>query len=350
MNHLKPILISFCFLFCVSFVQGQDAHFSQYNASPLYLNPGMTGVFGGNYRATAIYRSQWNSVLEGEAVPLFRTIAASYDMRFNKGIGKYDAFGVGVMLFHDKAGESKFSTNQVNFSFAYMKALNRHANNFISFGIQAGAANRNMKGDLRFGNQFDGEGFNPALPSNEVSDFGNFTFFDINMGAFWYYAPKKRVNYFAGLFAYHINRPSQSFFGGNEAKMFMKSGLNAGVQFPIASQVDFIPTILIMKQGPSFQTNLGASIKWLFDSGRPIGNAFYFGPQYRIVRGIDGIVNSEALILVGKMDYENFTFGLSYDLNFSDLTDATNSRGGFEASVIYIGSFRKKNKVFCPRF
>jgi len=64
----------------------QDPHFSQYTASPLYLNPAMTGVFGCNYRLTMIYRSQWSSVLRDEAVPMFRTTGASYDMRFNKNI------------------------------------------------------------------------------------------------------------------------------------------------------------------------------------------------------------------------------------------------------------------------
>jgi type IX secretion system PorP/SprF family membrane protein len=349
-NFFKTLFLSVVFASTALVANAQDPHFSQYNASPLYLNPGMTGVFACNYRFSVIYRSQWNSILKDESVPMFRTLAASYDMRFNKGIWKGDGFGIGMMFYNDRAGESRFGTNQLNFSFSYLKALNRQRNNFLSLGFQGGAAQRNMNGDLRFGNQFDGEGYNPALPSQEVVNFGNFMFFDINAGAFWYYAPKKRINYYAGLFAYHLNRPSQSFYGGNEAKMFMKYGINGGLQFPLAAQVDLLPQLMFMKQGPATETNLGVLIKWFFDASTPTGNAFYFGPHYRIVRGIDSPVNSESLILVGRMDINSFTVGLSYDLNFSQLTDASNARGGFEISAQYIGCFKKKNKLFCPRF
>jgi hypothetical protein len=36
------------------------------------------------------------------------------------------------------------------------------------------------------------------------------------------------------------------------------------------------------------------------------------------------------------MDYRNFNVGISYDVNTSKLIAATNRRGGFELSVIYI--------------
>jgi type IX secretion system PorP/SprF family membrane protein len=351
MNQVFKILVITAILsLSVLGAKAQDPHFSQYWANPLYLNPAQTGMFGCNYRFAAIYRSQWNSVLKNEAVPMYRTIGASYDMRFNKGIWRKDAIGVGLMFYNDKAGESKFGTNQLNFSFAYLKALGYQAKNYLSIGFQAGAAQRSMNGDLRFGNQFDGEGYNPALPSGEVVNFGNFMFFDINAGAFWYYAPKKRTNVYAGAYVYHLNRPSQSFYGGNDAKMYMKYGFHGGAQFPLAAQVDLLPGLMVMKQGPAVETNIGTMVKWFFDAGSPVGNAFYFGPYYRIVRGIDSPLNSEALILAAKMDYWNFTFGVSYDLNFSQLTDASNARGGFEVSAIYIGCFKKKNKLFCPRF
>jgi type IX secretion system PorP/SprF family membrane protein len=347
---VKVALLSAVIVMTDFIAKAQDPHFSQYWANPLYLNPAQTGMFGCNYRFVGIFRSQWNSILKDEAVPMYRTVGASFDMRFNKGIWRNDAIGAGLMFLNDRAGESRFGTNQLNFSFAYLKAFGYQAKNYLSFGFQAGAAQRSMNGDLRFGNQFDGEGYNPALPSGEVVNFGNFMFFDINAGLFWYYAPKKRTNVFAGAFAYHLNRPSQSFYGGNEAKMFMKYGLHGGAQFPLAAQVDLLPGLLFMTQGPAIETNIGTMVKWFFDAGTPTGNAFYFGPYYRIVRGIDAPLNSEALILAARMDYGNFTFGASYDLNFSQLTDASNARGGFEVSAQYIGCFKKKNKVFCPRF
>lgn len=339
----------------------QDPRFSQYNASPLILNPGMTGLFNGSYRVAAIYRSQWRSILGDEAVPLFRTFSGSYDMRFS-GIGQMnDAFGVGAVFLTDKAGEAEFGTNQVNLSFAYHKSLSKDANHYITLGIQAGAAQRGLNyNNLRFGNQFDGEGFNPVLNSGEVIGDDNFMFFDVNAGLMWYYASKKnkgRFNTYAGFSMGHLNTPNQSFYEGQNADLPMKYTATAGASIPLGkrSQVDVLPTVMVLKQGPAFEMNFGALARVFFDRSDPQGNAFYVGPYYRIV-GRDNVTDkggiaSEALILAARLDYESFTLGLSYDLNFSELTNATNTRGAFEISLAHIGSFKKKPKSgLCPKF
>ena len=46
---------------------GQDLHFSQHYASPLHLNPAMTGVFDFDFkdkdlRLSSIYRQQWRTI------------------------------------------------------------------------------------------------------------------------------------------------------------------------------------------------------------------------------------------------------------------------------------------------
>ena len=73
-----------------------DPHFSLFNSAPMLLNPAMTGAFSCNYRLTAIYRSQWGSVLANESVPMFSTPSASIDFRTNKAFMQGDAFGFGA--------------------------------------------------------------------------------------------------------------------------------------------------------------------------------------------------------------------------------------------------------------
>jgi len=44
---------------------------------------------------------------------------------------------------------------------------------------------------------------------------------------------------------------------------------------------------------------------------------------------------------------------VSYDINTSSLTAATNDKGGFEISLTYIGLFsliNEKPVLFCPRY
>jgi len=67
-----------------------------------------------------------------------------------------------------------------------------------------------------------------------------------------------------------------------------------------------------------------------------------------------GVRVSDAYIFMAGMKYNNWLFGLSYDVNSSDLSTATNSQGAIEFSVIYKDIIipGKKNiplSVPCPR-
>ena len=53
----------------------QDPNFSQFFASPLTLNPALTGKFDGVYRVAGNYRNQWPTINNA-----FRTYTASFDM------------------------------------------------------------------------------------------------------------------------------------------------------------------------------------------------------------------------------------------------------------------------------
>ncbi|TVR82619.1 MAG: type IX secretion system membrane protein PorP/SprF [Chitinophagaceae bacterium] len=352
-KSLSIILILLCSVVFTSEVKAMDPHFSQYNATPLNTNPAMTGVFSGNYRVSGIYRSQWSSVLRDESVPMFRTFSAAVDFRLNSGLDDHDAFGVGLVFLSDKAGESEFGTNYAGLSFSYIKNLSQRGNNFITAGFQAGAAQRSINFDnLRWGNQFDGEGFNPGLSSGETNISDNYMFYDLSGGIFWYYVQERRTNYYAGFSMYHINQPVQSFYDASEVRLYSRLSFHTGMQFQIADQVDMLPSLMMMVQGPAFETMIGTYFKFLFETHIPDGNAFYIGPFYRMVNGTEGVINSESLVLAARVDYGQFNFGFSYDLNFSRLTAATNSRGGFEASLVYIGAFpeSRAKTIYCPRF
>src|SRR6266516_4793846 len=88
---------------CVALVMvsiAQDPNFSQFFASPLTLNPALTGKFDGVYRIAINYRNQWPTIFNA-----FRTYTVSADMGILKNrIPEYDQFGVGVIGFADEAG------------------------------------------------------------------------------------------------------------------------------------------------------------------------------------------------------------------------------------------------------
>jgi hypothetical protein len=57
----------------------QDPNFSQFFASPLTLNPALTGKFDGVYRFAANYRNQWPTISNA-----YTTMTASIDMGIMK--------------------------------------------------------------------------------------------------------------------------------------------------------------------------------------------------------------------------------------------------------------------------
>ncbi|MCC6283561.1 MAG: type IX secretion system membrane protein PorP/SprF, partial [Saprospiraceae bacterium] len=130
----KPIflLVTLLAVFSPS-LQAQDPRFSQYYASSWNLNPAMTGIFDGRWRATVNYRDQWNSFLSPNP---FRTYAASFETRFNVGANDdYAAFGLGAM--HDEAGTARFVQNKVQLGGAFLKQLSggRYSNeHYLSAG------------------------------------------------------------------------------------------------------------------------------------------------------------------------------------------------------------------------
>jgi Type IX secretion system membrane protein PorP/SprF len=64
---VKIILTAtFAFLGMSLSLFAQDPQFVQFYASPLQLNPAMTGVHPGKWRVIANYREQWNSILDSK--------------------------------------------------------------------------------------------------------------------------------------------------------------------------------------------------------------------------------------------------------------------------------------------
>ena len=75
----------------------QDVHTTQFYASPLTLNPALTGGFDGQLRASLNYRDQWRGLLPSP----FVTTSASLDFRFPLAFGgrdNGDAASVGVVF------------------------------------------------------------------------------------------------------------------------------------------------------------------------------------------------------------------------------------------------------------
>jgi len=338
-----------------------DPHFSQFYAAPMLLNPAMTGAFSCNYRFSAIYRSQWGSVLQNESVPMFSTPSASIDFRTNKAFMQGDAFGFGAYFLNDRAGESKFSTTRVGLSIAYHKSLDRRNEHFLSLGFTTAMWDRGIDySGLQFPDQNHGGVYDPGIPTGEYLVNNNFLFWDVSLGLMYTgkFGRRARASGYIGFALDHINTPNESFLGDQSVRLPMKYTVHAGYRFPLSHRFDLQPKAIYLRQGVSNELDMGADVRILFDEREREGNNFRFGAQFRMVGGDpsaawhDGILNPESAIINAGVEFSGVNFSAAYDINVSQLVKGTNSYGAFELAVSYVGCFNKRRPatIFCPKF
>ncbi len=317
----------------------QDIHFSQYQHTPLWVNPAFAGQTQGDMRLIANYRNQWSSV----TVP-YQTMALSYDTRIPKYFGRSCSyFGGGILLMNDQAGDSEFRTTTAQLALAYHQSLSKKGKpSYLSLGVNVGGTQMGLKPDkLYFDNQFNGEGFDTGLSNGEVLDRTSFFYLDISAGLNFSIALGKKSGISLGVGAYHLNQPNVSFLGDSAEKLYSRlvvqgSGvISINEDFPIS----FIPSLVFMAQGPHQEFTSSLLLKWSASEEFSL----YLGAGYR---------GGDAFIPMLRIDYKTVALAVSYDLNSSDLSKVSNSNGGMEVSLLFQPNiFNEKQdcqSIFCP--
>ena len=342
-NKLKALfllLTANCLLPTISF--SQDIHFSQYNFSPLTLNPALTSAYK-DIQATLHYKDQWNSM------NAYKTASATFEIKlgqpnwvkvdrltgaFKQKLAKGLAFGLNA--FSDKAGDGKMKQTQANLSIAYHARLNEH--NTLSAGLMGGFGQRSIVPEgLRWNNQYASGSYDPTISSGENFSKQSFVYGDYNMGLLWSYGDasryatandQKHIN--AGISLGHLNSPGLSFVSTDAERLDWKWTAHANSLIGIKNSLYSVgPSILFMQQGPLREITFGALVKYKFKeeskyTGYVRGAAISAGCYYR---------NKDAVIPYLLLEVDAYSLGLSYDTNISGLKTATAGRGGFEITL-----------------
>lgn len=296
----------------------QDIHFSQFWASPMNINPSLTGQFDGDYRFIGNQRTQWKSV----TVP-YMTVGLSADAH---NVLDQEDLGAGLSFYYDQAGDSRFKTVHLNLSGSYTLHLDEDSLHHLALGVQTGMTNRNIDyTDLRFDNQYNGLFYDPSLAHNEIFARESRTYLNFNLGGTYYYILGDRKSISAGFAFYNLTAPKQSFFNNDDILLDIRMNFHANAQLKLTDEMDLLPGLLFSKQGKMQELLVGSSVRYTL-SNNPY-RALYAGLWVR---------NKDAGYLHLGMDYDDWNVGVSYDFNFSGLVPASNARGGLEISVIYI--------------
>src|ERR1043165_2694939 len=104
---LKTITINLAFVAAIQNTKAQDIHFSQFFEAPLLRNPALAGLFSGDVRFQAVYRTQWQSV----TVP-YQTGSLNGEFKLPVGKGN-DFLTIGGEILYDKAGTIAMTATHV---------------------------------------------------------------------------------------------------------------------------------------------------------------------------------------------------------------------------------------------
>jgi type IX secretion system PorP/SprF family membrane protein len=322
----------------------QDVHFTQFNMSPLTINPAFTGMHNGLWRASAIYRNQWNSV----TVP-FTTTGVSIDAPLYRAVGSNTYLSGGLNFFSDKSGDGNLMNNTIMGSVAYHKGFGYNDNKVLSVGMQAGYAQKSIDlSRLYFADEFKNGGYNLGTTSEILNNKINS--FLANLGVNWSHGVSEKFAYQIGAAAYNLNQPLETFqkrTPNSQVGLGMRINTQLGAIWNVTDRVSLSPAVLYQSQTNATELVAGSEVKYRVgdEDVRSVASNVFLGGWTR---------TGDAVLITGGLEMKGFRFGVGYDLTSSKLKTASSGVGSFEVGLQYIQpnplDFAKKIFFPCARF
>lgn len=346
---MKKILLSLTSLLCITAVNAQDAHFTQYFASPSTLNPAQTGLTNSDWRASANFRNQWYSISNNPYV----TASASFDMPILKGkLPEGDALGIGVSVLYDKAGTGALTNTSPALSIAYHKAFGSEKQHRMSFGIQGAYVSKSINfSKLIFEDEIDYSRSDAYLPNTTAEVFNaDVAYPDFNAGLLYTGQLTEKASVYFGGSYFHITKPSENYSKTSNFSTAINNRISVygGGSFMLNDKTVAYLSTMYQKQGPATEYLIGGAVGFILNPlhNEEIKNTiFYVGAWYRYGDAIAPYVGFE---------FSKMQIGFSYDVNMSEAQIATGGEGAFEFSLIYNGAITKnpvrKYNFACPKF
>ncbi|MBK9336846.1 MAG: PorP/SprF family type IX secretion system membrane protein [Lewinellaceae bacterium] len=325
--YARHVLFFVLLLSSGNYLSAQDIHFSQFGNSPLNLNPGLNGVFGGDIRFVGNYRSQWRGV----PVP-YSTFSGSIENKIYHKPNRYDRYFTGGLLLHyDRQGTLELTSLQIGIPIGLTMPLAK--NQFLSLGVTPAFGQRSFDTDhWTFDAQFVDCLFDPTASTRESGSLfsDNLQYFDLNAGLnYRFHAKKTRTRFDIGGAIHHINRPNHDFWtNAKDVRLAARKAVYGTGLAQVSDKFDLLGQVLYQEQGAYRELLYGIGGRLLLND-RPYNElALQVGVSFRHRY-------TDAFIWNMEVHWRTWTLGFSYDLNLSDFVVATDNRGGPEVSLIY---------------
>ncbi len=329
-----------------SAAQAQDIHHTQYFASPLTLNPALTGLVRGDLRVAANYRTQWYTVSSNP----YQTAVISYDMATMKNrLPEGDALGIGIVGSFDRSGVGALQVINVGLSAAYHKAFGVEKQHTFSVGFQGTLVQKSLDfTKLKFEDQFDPATGYANRTTGENTQNKDLTYPDFSLGLMYSGRVSEHATAYIGGSVYHLTTPTETFLSGNNTIHRRFNGYLGG-SFDLNENMVLYASALYQNQASATEVMLGAAAGFILNPGHEEyrqNTVLYLGGWYRYGDGICPYIG---------LEWTKMTLGISYDVNTSSFTPATGSQGAYELTLTFNGRIVRHDadpsyNFSCPKF
>ena len=331
----------------VLYTQAQTAfRFSQWYNAPLLTNPANTGFIpDADYRVGANYRNQYAPSL---ATP-FQTFGIWGDAQLLREKISSGWIGAGGMILKDVAGSGgALSSTRAYGSLAYHQMIG--FSHLLSFGISAGWANKRINtSQLIFPQDFSGflannnkNGSSYALQNNNIN------YVDVQAGLNYAFFPSNKVYINAGLSAWYLNRPRESFFAFDvpdyNPRIAPRYSFFTNASIKINNDVILNPMTYFSIQNKAKEFLLGAHLQYNLSGN---GEKQLYGGLY--ARAGDAIIP-----MIGfELNFLRIQF--TYDVTTNEFGSFNKfSTGSYEFSLMRPGFYNlykgNRRQTLCPSF
>jgi type IX secretion system PorP/SprF family membrane protein len=331
----KHLLRSVCLFACCMYAcvtKAQDPHFSQYFASPMTLNPALTGRDIADWRVVGLFRSQW----WGSSISPYNTTAASLEKSFRSNKSGKSVFGMGLSFLSDASNSGLLKNNYFTLGLAYNIALDAQGNDMLGVGLQGTYANRLIDANkFTFQSQFGSMGFQRSTPSGDPISILSSNYFDMNMGVS--YAKKyKTGGYNLGVSIYHASQPTEGVVNSNTYSISRRISLQTGMYFNLTNLDQIHVSALADYQGENSIYTLGGA--YTIRVGDHDSYNLDLGLWYRV---------QDAIYPYIALGSKNWNIGISYDVLTSPMrSDGITSVQSMEVSLgLLFGNKRGSGKT-----
>lgn len=358
---MKKIFLPVLLLFAALSAWAQDPSFAQFFSSPLNINPALTGNTIGDWRVISNFRDQWINARTPFATATISADAKLTQNSVNNYVDENFRVSTGGMFMFDKsmAGTMKGTYGSLNLSANLLLAQGsgndwngnriRHNNKVGAvdgvehrLGAGFGAIYGNKKVDysnFTFGNQFNGSGFDPSVPSGENISQSVKSYISMSAGILYNFI-SENTSVDLGLAGFHLNKPKQTVLNDKSSVLAPRYVLHGNMETLLSDHIVLQANGIFQTQAGTKYFSVGGALGYFLSNDEDANNAILNAGLW--------YWSDNAIIPYLGLGYKNFQFGASYDITTSTLGTAQKRPKTFELSLIIRGMSENNGVIPSP--